>query len=280
MEKGCLICGSELVYSGTAKKMECAICHRFFMSEACCIKGHYVCDDCHTRGMDDIIGICMKSSSKDPLHIMEELMDQPFCHMHGPEHHVMVGASLLTAYSNAGGDIDLESALNDIFDRGRKVPGGTCGYWGACGAGLSAGMFVAIVTGSTPMKEEPFGLAHRITSEIFRKIAEIGGPRCCKRDSYIAIGIAVRFCEEYLGVEMAESRARCSRYSLNQQCIGDRCPFRNRGFSFFYANTRLHVSRNEPGPLIAARVKGFGYRFDLMGPVRLRTTSPSCCTPA
>ncbi len=228
MEKGCLICGSELVYAGSEREMECAICHRVFKSSACCIRGHYVCDGCHTSGMDSIVGICMKSSSKDPLSILEELMDQPFCHMHGPEHHVMVGASLLTAYYNAGGEIDLGTALKDMLDRGRKVPGGACGYWGACGAGLSAGMFVAIVTGSTPMKGEPFALAHKITSEIFGKIAEIGGPRCCKRDSYIAIDTAVRFCKEHLGIEMVQSRARCSRYSSNQQCIGDRCPFRKQ----------------------------------------------------
>ena len=26
------------------------------------------------------------------------MMAQPFCHMHGPEHHIMVGMALLTAY--------------------------------------------------------------------------------------------------------------------------------------------------------------------------------------
>ncbi|MCQ2563482.1 MAG: DUF5714 domain-containing protein [Mogibacterium sp.] len=28
-------------------------------------------------------------------------MSMPFCHMHGPEHHVMVGSALLTAYKQA-----------------------------------------------------------------------------------------------------------------------------------------------------------------------------------
>ena len=28
--------------------------------------------------------------------------------MHGPEHHAMVGSALLTAFKNAGGDVDLE----------------------------------------------------------------------------------------------------------------------------------------------------------------------------
>ena len=40
--------------------------------------------------------------------------------MHGPEHHVMVGAALLTAYKNAGGDIDLHSALIEMLNRGKK----------------------------------------------------------------------------------------------------------------------------------------------------------------
>jgi len=117
MNSGCLICGSDLVYSVSPKEMECAVCHRRFMSEVCCIRGHYICDGCHARGAEGIMGICMRSASRDPLEILEELMSQPFCHMHGPEHHVMVGASLLTAYHNAGGEIDLASALAEIMER-------------------------------------------------------------------------------------------------------------------------------------------------------------------
>ena len=70
-------------------------------------------------------------------------MNASFCHMHGPEHHVMVGAALLTAYKNAGGNIELKDALIEMMHRGKAVPGGACGFWGACGAGISAGMFGA-----------------------------------------------------------------------------------------------------------------------------------------
>lgn len=41
-------------------------------------------------------------------------MSMPFCHMHGPEHHVMVGSALLTAYKNAGGEIELKKALHEM----------------------------------------------------------------------------------------------------------------------------------------------------------------------
>ena len=50
------------------------------------------------------------------------MMAEPFCHMHGPEHHVMVGSALLTAYKNAGGDINLNAALVEMMNRGRSVP--------------------------------------------------------------------------------------------------------------------------------------------------------------
>lgn len=36
------------------------------------------------------------------MEVFEELTSQPFCHMHGPEHHTIVEAALLTAYRNAG----------------------------------------------------------------------------------------------------------------------------------------------------------------------------------
>lgn len=56
------------------------------------------------------------------------MMSMSFCHMHGPEHHIMVGAALLTAYKNAGGNIDLNKALLEMYSRGKDVPGGVCGF--------------------------------------------------------------------------------------------------------------------------------------------------------
>ena len=91
MNDECLICGQPLEYLDHGIETECAICHKREISRTRCVKGHYVCDECHTRGMDVVWG------------------------MHGPEHHVMVGAALLTAYKNAGGNIDLEKSLAEII---------------------------------------------------------------------------------------------------------------------------------------------------------------------
>ena len=225
MQEECLICKAPLTYLEKDEMMECAVCHKQELSKTRCVEGHYVCSDCHTQGMDSIFGLCLSETSRDPIVILEKMMSMPFCHMHGPEHHVMVGAALLTAYKNAGGEVDLQKALHEMYRRGKAVPGGACGFWGACGAGVSAGQFVSIVTSSTPLAVEPWGLSNRMTAKALESIGKVGGPRCCKRDSYLAILAAIDFVAEQLNVRMEKSMPVCSRSGQNNQCIGKRCPF-------------------------------------------------------
>lgn len=225
MKEECLICKAPLEYLDSDVLMECEICHKKENSKTRCVNGHYVCNDCHTKGLDSIIGLCLAETSKDPIAILEKMMDLPFCHMHGPEHHVMVGSALLTAYKNAGGDLDLPNALIEMMHRGKSVPGGACGFWGACGAGISSGMFISILSKSTPLTNEPFALSHRMTAASLGKIGEIGGPRCCKRDSFLSVLAAVDFVKEHFGVEMEKPAVVCRYSSRNNQCIGRRCPF-------------------------------------------------------
>ncbi len=226
MKDECLICGAPLTYLENDTEMECALCHKRENSKTSCVNGHYICNECHSKGSDTIIGICMSETSKNPIEILQKLMTLPFCHMHGPEHHIMVGSALLTAYKNAGGEIDLNKSLIEMQSRGKKVPGGACGFWGACGAGVSTGMFVSIVTGSTPLANEAWGLSNQMTAKALEAIGKVGGPRCCKRDSYLAITESVKFSDINLGVKMELGKIKCAHSAQNNQCIGNRCPYR------------------------------------------------------
>ncbi len=225
MNEECLICQSPLTYLETAQSMKCELCGKTELSKTACIKGHFVCDECHTKGMDAVIGICLSEVSRSPIEILNKLMREPFCHMHGPEHHVLVGASLLTAYKNTGGQIELLPALKELMHRGKQVPGGACGFWGACGAGVSTGMYMSIISNASPLTEIPWGLSNRMTARSLEAIGNVGGPRCCKRDSYLAILEAVAFTKEHFGIEMDSSPIVCSFSHHNNQCIGSRCPF-------------------------------------------------------
>lgn len=115
----CIVCEAPLVYLEKDELMECVLCHKKEFSKTRCQNGHYVCNDCHTKGMDVIISMCLKESSQNPIEIIRTMMNVSFCHMHGPEHHVMVGAALLTAYKNAGGNIELKDALIEMMHRGK-----------------------------------------------------------------------------------------------------------------------------------------------------------------
>lgn len=174
----------------------------------------------------NIAALCLLETSKTPVEILLNLSKSLDCPVHNPVHHILVGSALLTAYKNAGGDIDLEKALDELKNRAQQVPGGACGYWGACGAGVSSGMFMSIVTGSNPLANEEWKLSNLMTASSLGAIGEVGGPRCCKRNSYIAITQAVKFVKEHLGVEMELNKIKCTHFAQNSQCIGTRCPFR------------------------------------------------------
>ena len=175
-----------------------------------------------------LVSLCLKDTSRNPIEILERLMSQPECHMHGPEHHVLVGAALLTAYNNCLPDsakLDMTEALAEVVERGQQVPGGACGYMGACGASISTGIFMSIITRNTPFSTDTWRLCNLCTSRALEQVALNGGPRCCKRDSYLSILTAIDFVKENLGVEMEKPEVRCSRSQINEQCIGKKCPF-------------------------------------------------------
>ncbi len=225
MSEECLICKAPLEYLTADREMECELCRSKQRSKTRCVNGHFVCDDCHTSGMDAIIAVCLRSRSVDPVAILEDMMRLPSCHMHGPEHHTMVGSALLTAYKNAGGELDLQAALYEMQKRGKQVPGGACGFWGACGAGISTGMYISIALNATPLAKEAWGLSNQMTARALDAIGKHGGPRCCKRDSYLAILEAVAFTNETLGVVMTTPSVTCSHSRRNNQCLHEECPF-------------------------------------------------------
>ena len=178
--------------------------------------------------VDPVAALCLADTSRNPIEILEKLMSQTDCPMHGPTHHVLVGAALLTAYNNCLPDsnkLNLEEALAEMRERGKQVPGGACGYMGACGASISTGIFLSIVTRNTPFSTDTWRLCNLMTARALEQVAENGGPRCCKRDSYLSVLTAIDFVKENLGVEMVKPEVHCTRSQINEQCIGKKCPF-------------------------------------------------------
>ena len=223
----CLVCGEPILYFEEAQDVTCVVCGKQETGHSICSAGHYVCDACHRAGgVDHVIEYCLGSDSKNPVDMAIELMRDQSIYPNGPEHHTLVGAALMAAYRNAGGEVDLEKGLAELRKRSMQVPGGTCGFWGVCGAATSAGQFWSIVSGSTPMKRDSWAECQELTSRVLGRLAELGGPRCCKRTGFSAILESVAFAKEKRGVEMElPAEVRCPFFPRNAECLKEDCPF-------------------------------------------------------
>ena len=175
---------------------------------------------------DLIIAEVVKAKSRNPIEIIKEIMHKDFINIHGPEHHFLDGAAFLTAYKNAGGQLDINQALSELRERSIKMPGAMCGLWGVCGSTTSIGAALSVIHGTSPLSDDNFYKEHmQYTSSCIDKMSEIGGPRCCKRNAFLSIGTAIKFVEEKYGIKMECDKITCEFTSWNKQCIKQRCPF-------------------------------------------------------
>ena len=100
---------------------------------------------------------------------------------------------------------------------------------------MSSGIFLSLITETTPFSRETWGLSNQMTSRALIRIGKTGGPRCCKRSAFLVIKEAASFVEEHFGIKMQmPDRIVCAFSGQNRECLGARCPF---------------FKENKPGPL-------------------------------
>ncbi|HCB96391.1 MAG TPA: SAM-dependent methyltransferase [Ruminococcus sp.] len=170
-----------------------------------------------------------EKKSIDVISIMERLMDIPGIPMHYPYHHFIVPASLLTAAAmqniNKNED-ELKEELETAKGRAKQVPGGFCGFCGACGAGIGAGIFMSVITESSPMSEETWQWCNEVTSVSLSSISSVSGPRCCKRTCFLSAQAAVPYIREKLSISLPMPKEINCKYSANNPtCKKELCPF-------------------------------------------------------
>ena len=231
-KKGCLLCGKELIYLQSSENAKCVYCSKTFRINEQCIDGHYVCDNCHSSdAMDIITDFCLNTSSTNPYEIATTLMYHPSVKMHGPEHHFLVPAVLLAVFYNVTGEkIKLTEKLLKARKRAELLPGGFCGSHGNCGAGVGTGIFISLISNSTPLSMQEWKLSNLMTSKSLYEIALKGGPRCCKRDVFLSLTEAVKFVNENFNIEIPiENNIICDFSELNKECLLEKCIFYNHG---------------------------------------------------
>ncbi|MCK4273281.1 MAG: hypothetical protein KAW90_00205 [Dehalococcoidales bacterium] len=223
--ENCGVCGDPLVYGTGEVSRQCVFCGKEFNTLVSCPKGHYVCDSCHSQTSLDILREVLNSTtSTDPAEILETVMSHPSVPMHGPEHHAMVPAIIVAAVKNTGYPVP-EGAEEKALERGVKVPGGWCGFYGACGAAIGVGIAVSVLTGATPLTGKTRGLANEATTFTLNYMLD-GGPRCCKRASRKALEAAVEFLKTRMGITLSQAQEiNCQYVGRNRECIRQDCAY-------------------------------------------------------
>lgn len=221
---GCLVCGSELIYSNESPMTEtCLICGKVFETYAKCVNGHYICDTCHSL---DILGkveqLLLSSTQKNPITLAKQIFELPGLNMHGPEYHSIIPAVLVTAYQNTSNHKDI-SKIKESIKRGKEVKGGNCGFLGNCGAGTGSGIAVSIIESATPMSDEKRGAANIVTGHALIEIGKHGGPRCCKREAITSIETFIRTTKYFENLN--DDAYVCTQFAKNKDCIYQRCPY-------------------------------------------------------
>ncbi len=204
MKTGCMLCGAPLQYFNQPRTLACAVCGERFQADAACENGHYVCDACHAASAGEaVVRACLHASERNPAKIALRIMRHPAVHMHGPEHHALTGCVLLAAYHASGGAAELETGLPEIVRRAGRIPGGSCGFMGCCGAAVGAGTYWSVAAGATPLSRGAWADCNRLTS------------RCLLRKSRRMAGRAAAS-----GIRFRPARRRCVHRAANRLADG------------------------------------------------------------
>ena len=120
----------------------------------------------------------------------------------------------------------LKKQLYLAMERAEKVLPGFCGLWGCCGAAVGCGIFASVWLNANPKQEQYWDVLNAFTARCLNKVASVGGPRCCKRVTYLALSEAVGRSPEMFGVDLGPVPAPvCSRSERNDECRKENCPF-------------------------------------------------------
>jgi hypothetical protein len=145
--------------------------------------------------------------------------------VHGPEHHALVPAALLIAYSNLHGYPDLPE-IWEAVETGAGLAGGSCAFWGACSAVLGIGVAFSTILEATPTRGHERCTVQGAVAQILARIAACDAPRCCRRESLLALSMACELSGEVLPHRVTTTEEmRCDQMWANDECIGRDCPW-------------------------------------------------------
>ena len=220
----CPICGKEMIEGGG--EATCFFCGRREQADYTCPDGHYQCEDCRLADTAELVArVCAGTALTDPVEIANLIMKHPSVTDAGPQHHIVVAPSILTALANSGLASFRPQRIPAVIGRTQDIPIAVCGTRGDCGACPGAGVVVSILTGANYLSDGERSLALRATAQALEAVAEGGGPRCCKQSVYLTLETTRDFLRRELDLVLPMQEIICPFAARNPECKGLACRF-------------------------------------------------------
>ena len=221
----CMACGAPLVYQSMPTDMHCTYCGATRSSNAACVEGHFVCERCHSGDSHQIItAICCEKRTHDPIALMRTIRQHPALPLHGAHHHAMVPGIILSCLRSLGATVH-DTMIENAIQRGGAVEGGSCSFYGVCGAATGVGIAVSILLEATPLTAQGRQKAQQAVHSVLGEIATYTAARCCQRDTFIALQKGMEICGELIGLTTTYPEPfACTQMARNQECLGIQCP--------------------------------------------------------
>ncbi len=223
---GCMVCGAELHYLEREESRYCSYCQQQLPANAVCEQGHFVCDNCHSVDALQVIErLALATTETDLLNLFEKIRSHPSIPANGPEYHALVPAVILATYRNSGGQLADEDLLAGL-QRGSQVAGGSCAFWGVCGAAAGVGIAFSLILKANSLDGPARQAVQHASQQVLAEISALPFARCCRRDCWLALRQAAKLSATLLPLVLkAEGVFVCNQTGINRECAGALCPW-------------------------------------------------------
>ena len=216
------------------KKLVCYFCGQTGEADLACKDEHFVCEECRLANAKEMIEkVGLTSTETDPIKIADKLMIHPGIPIYGAEHHSIAAISLFKAIENAKGEKVDKKDIKRLTALVEKIPYGSCGFLGVCGAAVGVGAAFSALFGASYKSDRERSIAMEAVSRANSAIAREGGPRCCVASVYTALEEGAKMASEVFKVEIKSSPPlkSCKFVAKAEDCKRIRCRFFPEGKS-------------------------------------------------
>jgi hypothetical protein len=229
VEPPCPICGKPMRRLPTPREFKCYFCGEVGKGDVVCEEEHFICESCRLASAEEAIErIGLAATESDPVKIADKMMKHPAVPTYGVEHHLIAAVAMFVAMKNLkAGEKAQAKDIKRLVKLTGKIPYGSCGFMGVCGAAAGVGAAFSAFLDASYMKDKERTLAMEAASRANSAIAREGGPRCCVASVYIALSEASKMATELLGIHLkpALPLGRCEFAEGAEDCRRERCRF-------------------------------------------------------